>query len=177
MPVVSAKKLRAQNWERFVLEHRRKWCPSKLPQLVRLLRVAGFYSAETRDRFIMRALTRHIAKRRVEGAGYRRRQTELVARHTPEWSRLLFAAKPYRKHSCRSSERLRAGIRLLCTAHPLSSADLGELLHRSHTVLMKKYLLPMVKAGELKFRLQENKAGSRNRPSQGYHSTSDGGVG
>ena len=167
----SAGMIRAQGWKELVLEHRREWSPTKLPRLVRALRAANFYSEGTCDQIIVGAVTRHIAKLRKEGADYRKRQTMLVPRRTQQWSRLLLLAKSYRKHCCKSPVMLQRGIRLLCSEIFLSSADLAELLHRSHVALMVEHLTPMVRAGRLQTKFGKNRGGSLNYPGQGYRAS------
>ena len=156
-PVPSTGLLKVRQMREFILEHRREWSPSKMPRLIRALRAAGFYSAQTDDCIIMRSLPKTIARLRVEGSNYRRRLTKQVARGTREWSSLLLLAKPYRKAHCKNAEILRRGIKLLCRDRFLSSADLGELLHRSHVVLMAFHLTPLARTGELQTRFGRNR--------------------
>lgn len=172
-PVPSPGLLQVRRMRQLVLEHRREWSPSKLPRLIRALRAAGFYSPNTDDCVIMRSLPNLIARLRTEGADYRLRLTRQIPRDTPEWSRLILLSRPYRKNCCAKQATLRRGIRRLCADRFLSSRDLSELLHRSRVALTNEYLLPMVKAGELKTRFDTNRGGARSFPGQAYR-TADG---
>ena len=167
-PVPSSGLLKVCQMREFMLEHRREWGPSKLPRLIRALRANGFYSAQTDDHVIMRSLPNTIARLRAEGSDYRQRLTRQVERGTRDWSNLLLLAKPYRKTHCKNPEILRRGIKLLCADYFLSSADLGELLHRNHSALRVYHLTPMVQSGELRTRFGRNKGGSFSYPGQAY---------
>ena len=172
-PTLSPGVIRARERRDFIIAHRSEWSASKLPRLIRALRAAGYYQPATDDCVIMRSLPGEIARLRTAGADYRKKLTVLVPRETPEWTRLLLMAKPYRKIHCKSAEILRRGIRLLCADQFLSSRDLGGLLHRSHVALMVFHLTPMVRAGELKTRFGENRGGTKNFPGQGYQTVRD----
>ena len=170
-PVPSAGFIKVRQMEQLVLEHRSQWSPTKLPRLIRALRAGGFYSSQTDDSIIMRSLPNLIARLRAESADYRKRLTRQIERGSRDWSELLLLAKPYRKAGCKNPDILRRGIRRLCRDRFLSSADLGELTHRSHRVLMAWHLTPMVRAGELNTRFGQNRGGSLNYPGQAYRTS------
>ena len=170
-PTLTPGMVRVQRMKEVLLAHRREWGPVKLPQLVRTLRAAGFYHPDSQDRYILCALTNMIARIRRDEAGGRRRLTQQVPRGTPEWTRLLLLAIAYRKEQCQNPAILRRGIRLLCEGRYLSAFDLGELLHRNHAGLSARYLVPMVRAGELETRLEKNRGGNSGLPGQAYRST------
>ena len=157
----------------FILARRRLWYPKRLLILAQALRAAGFYSPETDDCIIMRSLPNTIARLRAERADYHLKLTRQVERGTAQWSRLILTAKPYRKEHCSNPDRLRSGIALLCAGQFLSGRDLSELLHRSQSVLVCRYLIPMAQQGQLETRYPINEGGRcRAHPRQAYRSAS-----
>ena len=161
---------RARLKRELILAHRKDWCPSRLYIVVRALRKAGFYAPETDDCTIAKILKRAIPGLREEAKARLRKKNLTVPRDTPEWSRLVLMARPFRKVNCSCKVKLRRGIKLLCANHFLSSRDLSELLRRSQDSLSSHFLAPMVRSGELRTRLPRDGDDCRSFRNQAYRS-------
>lgn len=148
----------------FVRTRRRDWY--RLPQLARAAVRAGFYHSHWSQ--ALPTLGRLIGELRIAARGSRIRQTHCVERGSAQWSQLLRMAAAFRKHRCRSKERLREGIVRLCKGRYLSTRDLAELLRRSPAVLKSRHLSELVRLGRLRTRMKSEHAGIKNHPHQAY---------